>query len=106
MTVSPTARHLARSCDVRGGGRVGGCEGVSELGDHGPCSKCWLSLNMLALITSDCVRMRSQQRVVSCRRTPRPRWSVHSRRRDCHLMAPPCTFSRCFNMDKQWMSVT
>ena len=22
-------------------------------------------------------------------------------RRDCHLMAPPCTFIRCFNMDKQ-----
>ena len=24
-------------------------------------------------------------------------WS--SRRRDCHLMAPPCTFARCFNRD-------
>ena len=27
-----------------------------------------------------------------------------SRRRDCHLMAPPCTFSRCFNSDKQAVS--
>ena len=25
-----------------------------------------------------------------------------SRRRDCHLMAPPCTFVRCFNSDKHW----
>ena len=24
--------------------------------DHGPCSKCGLSCNMLALITSDCVQ--------------------------------------------------
>ena len=24
-----------------------------------------------------------------------------SRRRDCHSAAPPSTFSRCFNMDKQ-----
>ena len=28
-----------------------------------------------------------------------------SRRRDCHLMAPPCTFSRYFNRDKQGVSV-
>ena len=28
-----------------------------------------------------------------------------SRRRDCHLTAPPCTFSRCFNRDKQGVSV-
>ena len=27
-----------------------------------------------------------------------------SRRRDCHLMAPPCTFIRCFNSDKQGVS--
>ena len=27
-----------------------------------------------------------------------------SRRRDCHLMAPPCTFIRCFNGDKQGVS--
>ena len=26
------------------------------------------------------------------------------RRRDCHLMAPPCTFMRCFNRDKQGVS--
>ena len=24
-----------------------------------------------------------------------------SRRRDCHLIAPPCNFIRCFNRDKQ-----
>ena len=32
-----------------------------------------------------------------------PWWQkmVPSRRRDCHLMAPPCTFIRCFNRDKQ-----
>ena len=29
-----------------------------------------------------------------------------SRRRDCHLMAPPCTFIRCFNRDKQGVSST
>ena len=28
-----------------------------------------------------------------------------SRRRDCHLMAPPCTFISCFNRDKQGVSV-
>ena len=28
-----------------------------------------------------------------------------SRRRDCHLMAPRCAFSRCFNRDKQGVSV-
>ena len=28
-----------------------------------------------------------------------------SRRRDCHLMAPPCTFVRCFNGDRQGVSV-
>ena len=33
----------------------------------------------------------------------RPR--SNSRRRDCHLMAPPFTFSRCFNRDKQGVSV-
>ena len=27
-----------------------------------------------------------------------------SHRRDCHLMAPPCTFIRCFNRDKQGVS--
>ena len=27
-----------------------------------------------------------------------------SRRRDCHLMAPPCNFIRCFNRDKQGVS--
>ena len=26
---------------------------------------------------------------------------LNSRRRDCHLMAPPCTFIRCSNSDKQ-----
>ena len=24
-----------------------------------------------------------------------------SRRRDCHLITPPCTFIRCFNRDTQ-----
>ena len=28
-----------------------------------------------------------------------------SRRRDCHLMAPPCTCSRCFNGDKEGVPV-
>ena len=28
-------------------------------------------------------------------------WGRPSRRRDCHLMAPSSTFSRCFNADKQ-----
>ena len=28
-----------------------------------------------------------------------------SRRRDCHLMAPPCTCSGCFNRDKQGVPV-
>ena len=27
-----------------------------------------------------------------------------SRRRDCHLMVPPCTFIRCFNRDNQGVS--
>ena len=27
-----------------------------------------------------------------------------SRRRDCYLMAPACTFSRCLNSDKQGVS--
>ena len=30
---------------------------------------------------------------------------MSSRRRDCHLMAPPCTCSRCFNRGKQGVSV-
>ena len=33
-----------------------------------------------------------------------PQKGSASRRRDCHLMAPPCTFIRCFNRNKQGVS--
>ena len=32
-------------------------------------------------------------------------WGSCSRRRDCHLMAPPCNSARCFNRDNQGVSV-
>ena len=39
-----------------------------------------------------------------CRGLPWDVGATRSRRRDCHLMAPPCTFSRRFNRDKQGVS--
>ena len=43
----------------------------------------------------------SLPRPVQPHRPPGPRKPPTSRRRDCHLMARPCTFIRCFNTDKQ-----
>ena len=88
------------------------------------CSTHGLSSNTTALITSNCdvqpvkifnswfqkKRGKASMILVFCNNAemlavpaPPPPLAI-SRRRDCHLMAPPCTCISCFNRDKQGVS--
>ena len=80
---------------IRGVAYSSGCSGVGsrQLAD-GPCS--WRADGRADRLTAWSATFLPPQPTSA---------HHHSRRRDCHLMAPPCTCSRCFNRDKQGVSV-
>ena len=62
-----------------------------------PTAKAWTAVAVLQYVDSGAIELTTPAYTLIDK--------VVSRRRDCHLRAPPCTCSSCFNRDKQGVPV-